>query len=81
MSNRSLLEFNHDYCPPNDDAACLALGRALRDYMRAANTAALPPGVVQKHFRHHSEPCPLARIEAPYGTRPDGTPRTLADCD
>lgn len=59
MSNRSLLEFNHDYCPPDDDAACLALGRALRDYMRAADTDALPPGVVRKHYRHHSDPCPI----------------------
>jgi len=63
MSNRSLLEFNHDYCP-RDDAECLALGRALRDYMRAADVDDLPPGVVRKHYRHHSEVCPVDAMTA-----------------
>jgi hypothetical protein len=58
MSNRSLLEFNHDHCPRNDDD-CLKLGRALRDYMRAADTRELPCGVIRKHYRHHSDPCPV----------------------
>jgi hypothetical protein len=59
MGNRSLLEFNHDFCPADDDASCLALGRALRDYMRAADPDELPQGVIWKHFRHHSQACPL----------------------
>lgn len=59
MSNRSLLEFNHDHCPRND-AECLELGKALQRYMRAAHTAELPQGVVRKHYRHHSDPDPMA---------------------
>lgn len=58
MSNRSLVELNHDYCP-SDDAECLALGQALQAYMRAADPDELPVGVVRKHYRHHSEPCPI----------------------
>ena len=58
MSNRSLIEFNHDYCPRNDEE-CLALGRALRAYMRGADTDELPQGVVRKHYRHHSDPDPM----------------------
>lgn len=64
MSNRSLIEFNHDHCP-RDDAACLALGRALQSYMRAADTRELPAGVTRKHYRHHSSPDPLAGRETP----------------
>ena len=58
MSNRTLVEINHDYCP-RDEAECLALGRALQAYIRAANREQLPQGVELKHYRHHSEPCPL----------------------
>lgn len=60
MSNRSLLEFNHDYCPTSD-AECLELGASLSAYMRAADIRHLPPGVVRKHYRHHSDPDPMAR--------------------
>lgn len=55
MSNRSLLEFNHDYCPAND-AECLALGKAMQSYMRAADGRELPPGVRRYDYRHHSDP-------------------------
>ena len=58
MSNRSLLEFNHDYCP-RDEASCLALGMALQSYMRGADVDFLPPGVERKHYRHHSQPDPM----------------------
>lgn len=61
MSNRSLLEFSHDYCP-GDDAECLALGRALQAYMRAAYPDELPRGVTRKHYRHHSDPCPIEQM-------------------
>ena len=63
VSNRTLVELNHDYCP-RDDAACLALGRALQAYMRAADRDELPQGVIWKYYRHHSEPCPVAQGEA-----------------
>lgn len=65
MSNRSLLEFNHDYCPRND-AECLRLGRALRAYMRSAQTEDLPSGVDRKHYRHHSSPDPMEGRETPH---------------
>jgi hypothetical protein len=64
MSNRSLIEFNHDHCPRNDEE-CLSLGKALRSYMRGADTSELPPGVVRKHYRHHSDPDPMAGRETP----------------
>ncbi|RVT96204.1 hypothetical protein EOD42_13895 [Rhodovarius crocodyli] len=60
MSNRTLIELNHDYCPnPRDDAALLDWARAMVRYMGGADPADLPQGVVRKHFRHHSEPCPM----------------------
>lgn len=68
MSNRSLIEINHDYCP-RDDAACLELGRALQAYMRAADVRELPAGVVRKHYRHHSEPDPMKGKITPDGVR------------
>jgi hypothetical protein len=58
MSQRSLLEFNHDYCPLSDDE-CLAFGRALAAYMRAADERELPKGVVFKYLRHHSTKDPM----------------------
>ena len=58
MSNRSLIELNHDYCP-HDDAGYLALGRALAAYMRGGDREELPNGVTFKHMRHHSNPDPM----------------------
>lgn len=58
MSNRSLIEFNHDYCPTTDEE-CLMLGRALQQYMRNAEIGFLPAGVIRKHYRHHSDPDPM----------------------
>lgn len=59
MSNRSLVELDHDYCLPDDDAKLLAWARAMRTYMRAADPDQLPDGVVRKHYRHNSDPCPI----------------------
>jgi hypothetical protein len=59
MSNRSLIELNHDYCP-RDDAGCLALGRALQAYLRCGDADLLPPGVRFRHYRHYSDPDPMA---------------------
>ena len=58
MSNRTLIELNHDYCPQNAEQA-LQLGLALMAYMRAADPAELPQGVRFKHYRHHSDPDPM----------------------
>lgn len=60
MSNRSLVELNHDYCPPyGDDAALLRWARSMAAYMGSADPDDLPAGVTRKHYRHHSEPCPM----------------------
>lgn len=63
MSNRSLVELNHDYCPPyGDDAALLRWARAMAVYMGSADPDDLPAGVTRKHYRHHSEPCPMEAL-------------------
>ena len=57
MSNRTLIELNHDYCPI--DIACEGWGRAIQNYMTSGDPAHLPEGVTFKNIRHHSTPCPL----------------------
>jgi hypothetical protein len=59
MSNRSMVEFNHDYAPPRDDAKLLEWAKQLRDYIGSADPKLLPRGVTWFGMRHHSEPCPL----------------------
>ena len=60
MSQRSLLEINHDYSPGDDDAALLAWARTLRTYIRSGVKSELPQGVVFKGRRHHADPDPMA---------------------
>jgi len=60
MSNRSLLEFNHDYAPRRSDEELLAWARAIRNYLGSGQPADLPAGVTFRHIRHHSEPDPMA---------------------
>ena len=60
MSRRTLLEFNHDYTPGNSDEELLAWAKRLRAYLRSPRKDDLPPGVVFKWSRHHSEPDPMA---------------------
>lgn len=55
MSNRTLIELNHDYCPIDEEHAN-DLGQKLSLYMRSADKSWLPEGVVFKSMRHHSEP-------------------------
>lgn len=62
MSNRTLLEFNHDYCPK--DADLLEWAEKLRTYMSSGDKEYLPQGVEWKNMRHHSEPCPLDATRA-----------------
>lgn len=60
MSNRSLVELNHDFCPnPRDEAAVVRWAMGLIHYMGSADPDDLPRGVTRKHYRHHSEPCPI----------------------
>lgn len=57
MSNRTLVELNHDFCPDAGDVGWLI---AIISYMRAGDKNELPPGVTFKHMRHHSDPDPMA---------------------
>ena len=59
MSNRTLIELNHDYCPRNASEA-KDFGLALQMFMRSGDKAMLPRGVTFKHSRHHSDPDPMA---------------------
>lgn len=66
MSNRSMLEFNHDFAPRDvDDLNTLRWARRIIDYLRGGDPKALPEGVTFFGRRHHSDPCPL-------GTPPNG---------
>jgi hypothetical protein len=58
MSNRTLVELNHDYCPQSPEAVA-ALGQCLVDYMRSGDPKCLPRGVTYKHMRHHSDKDPM----------------------
>lgn len=64
MSNRSLLEINHDTTPHNDDEI-LKWGKAMVQYLSSGDPRRLPNGVTWFGMRHHSEDCPLG--EPPRG--------------
>lgn len=57
MSQRTMLEFNHDFCPTDDTAKEFAA--SLVRYMRSGDAQWLPDGVTFFGMRHHSSPCPL----------------------
>ena len=60
MSQRTLLELNHDLGPrAQDDAALLRWARQLMIYRNSGNPADLPEGLEYKWRRHHSDPCPF----------------------
>lgn len=58
MSNRSMLEFNHDKLPQSFMDA-VAWTDKLLAYLRTGEASRLPHGVTFFGERHHSEPCPL----------------------
>lgn len=58
MSNRSLLEFNHDQVPRTAQGL-LEWAEMLQIYLTSGDKDFLPNGVEFKHMRHHSEPCPV----------------------
>ncbi len=61
MSNRTLVELKHDFCPNyQNDEAMLNWAHAMASYMRGGEKRWLPPGVTFKHRRHHSEPDPMS---------------------
>jgi hypothetical protein len=59
MSNRTIVELNHDYCPRDDAQELIEWALRMRYYMGCADPAYLPSGVTFLHYRHHSEPRPL----------------------
>ena len=63
MSNRSLLEFNHDCYPDSGEEQAWLDG--LLAYLRSGQQKDLPRGVKFCYMRHHSEPCPLDKPVSP----------------
>lgn len=59
MSNRTLIELNHDYCPQTPDEI-RHFGESMQYFINSGSTQVLPTGVTFKHSRHHSEPDPMA---------------------
>ena len=72
MSNRTTLEFNHDYCP-KDESEAKELGIHLVGYMHSGDKSYLPQGVTFIESHHHSEkpryPNGVAKIRE---SNPDG---------
>lgn len=58
MSNRSMLEFNHDKIP-QDLHESIGWADKLLAYLRTGDATCLPDGVTFFRQRHHSEPCEL----------------------
>jgi len=75
MSNRSMLEINHDYSPHNEASAQAWLVNMLC-YLRSGNPRNLPDGVTFFNRRHHSDPCPLG--QPPLGWHNEGIPAVPA---
>lgn len=58
MSNRSMIEFNHDYAPNNEDTRNAWLAGMLA-YFRSGDPIHLPPGATWFGMRHHTDAYPL----------------------
>ena len=65
MSNRTLVELNHDYCPRDTDEDLIKWAKAMRLYMGSGRKEHLPRGVTFKQTRHHSDPDPMQGIGDP----------------
>ncbi len=59
MSNRTIVELNHDFSPRANLHDLLAWALRMQLYMRSADPAMLPNGVTFLHYRHHSQDRPL----------------------
>ncbi len=75
MSNRSMLEFNHDHAPFGAVETDRFL-EGLRRYLSSGDPKHLPTGVTWFGMRHHSDPCPMG--DPPRGwtnqAKPEPTP-------
>jgi hypothetical protein len=58
MSNRTVVELNHDYCPGDEELEHWA--KQMQIYMASGDRRELPRGVAFKYMRHHSEPDPAS---------------------
>ena len=63
MSQRTLVELNHDFCPPDDGLKLLDWAEDMRAYMCSGDPNELPDGVTFKNRRHHSEPEPASSAQ------------------
>lgn len=55
MSRRTLVELNHDFCPPMDVDALIEWGQAIRLYMTSGDPSLLPDGTKFLESRHHQD--------------------------
>jgi hypothetical protein len=59
MSQRSLIEINHDLSPQEDEESLLAFARSILLYIYSGDKGCLPDCMELKWRRHHSDPCPF----------------------
>lgn len=60
MSNRAMVEINHDRTP-HDDESLLKWAREFQYYLSSGDPALLPYGVTWFGTRHHSNECPMGK--------------------
>lgn len=60
MSNRTLVELNHDFAPGRSTRALAEWAAKIVTYLGSGDKNDLPYGVTFKHIRHDSEPDPMA---------------------
>lgn len=75
MSNRTMLEFNHDFSPRKEELEKWAT--QLKMYLGSGDPEDLPRGVTWFGMRHHSEDCPLG--EPPRGWQNNLPDRRFAE--
>lgn len=63
MSNRTTVEFNHDYAPGDNDAELLAWASKLRMFLHSGDKDFLPKGITFIESRHHSDSSIVERLE------------------
>ncbi len=63
MSNRSLIELNHDYTlEATDEAALLEWAREIHRFMRTLEVDDLPLGITYYQTRHHEDKFQVERF-------------------
>ena len=69
MSNRTMVEINHD-TTPHTEAEKKAWVQAMCNYLSSGNPRDLPDGVTWFGMRHHTSDCPMG--EPPRGCNNHG---------